>query len=103
MDQKMTTLLEQALRTNDVPSGTVGKGMWKDWTRLQRPKGTKCPFGKVHKKNRNICIRECPDGYQIRCFGSDCNGLTLNRNCETSQTWVDDLNVGIPVYTADMF
>ena len=57
----------------------------------------------VIEKKRNICVRECPDGYQIRCFGSDCNGLTLNQNCETSHTWVDDLNAGIPVYTADMF
>ena len=56
----MTTLLEQALRMNDVPSGTVDKGLWKDWTRLIRPKCTKCPFGKVHKKTETYAFENAP-------------------------------------------
>ena len=94
----MTTLLEQAIRMNDVPSGTVGKGMWKDWTRLQRPKGTKCPFGEVHATKRNVLIRPTQYGYKLICMADRCKGKSVDRDTAEDEACED-----APVYTADMF
>ena len=98
------TLLEQALRMNDVPVGTVEKGTWKEWTRLQRPKGTKCPHGEIHATKRNVLIRPHNHGYLLVCLADKCKGKSVERDTNSGYTTEeDDACDSNPVYTADMF
>ena len=99
------TLLEQSLRTNDVPVGTIEKGKWKSWTRLQRPKQTKCPFGEVHATKRNVLIRAHDCGYKVICMADRCKGKSFERdtNCGYSTEEEEEGRKSMPTYTADMF
>ena len=95
----MSTLLEQAIKHKDVPAGTVQHiKSWKDWTRLQRPKGTKCPFGDFHATKRNVLIRPTQYGYKLICMADRCKGKSVDRDTAEDEACED-----APVYTADMF
>ena len=97
------TLLQQALDNNDVPAGTIQDKTNKGWTRLKRPKGTRCPFGEQHSKNCNVRIRQYDDGYQLRCFSNTCRGRTKQRHTMLGHTKEEWEKMQPPVWTADMF
>ena len=102
------SLLQQALEQNDIPTGTIQGKYTKGWYRLTRPRFTKCPFGKIHKSNRNARIRNYDYGYQIRCFGKSCAGKSIERDTNGGMTEEESAalyknKVPEKVYSADMF
>ena len=102
------TLLEQALEHKVTPVGsTLHPKTYGCWHRIIKPKGTACPFGKIHRKNTNSRIRVFDNGFQIRCFANSCDK-------EEKRSMYVDTDGGLtaeelaamvapPTYTADMF
>ena len=99
------SLLQQALEHNAVPAGSkMDNKVCGQWRRIIRPKGTKCPFGNIHKKNTNCRIRPHDNGFQIRCFSKTCDNKSLYVDTDGGLTAEELAAMVVPKrYTADMF
>ena len=102
------TLLEQAIEHKVVPVGsTLHPKACGPWRRIIRPKGTACPFGKVHKTNNNCRIRCYDNDFQICCFAKSCDkeerrSMYVDTACGLTEEDYAEM-VAPKTYTADMF